>query len=373
MNVSERLIQNNYTKGRFGYRIRRIVLHTYGGAGTSLYNWFNNPTTGASAHYAVMFDGSIERYVRDEDMAWHAGTVAGNGLPNNNWESIGIEHQDNGNWQDGIRSNELYEASAQLVAHLCKKYGIPCRLLSRDEKWGDGIALHNYYANKGCPGGLDAQRIVNRANQILNPPKPVEPEWKKGWSKKEEQFTPQKEYKLYSIIDGSVVQSYTPDGRKVGTSYQKEGWRMTEWSYSNNKPNAFKVSELEWKPAPAPEPIEPVPVPEPTPAPEPQPTPAPVPIPEPEPVEPEPTPSPTPEPEKTQPGESGRPHNKFLERKFIIAIVAPILSIVLNALGLMEYLNEYVNYAVDMLLWSAPILWIYIEGRLDEARIKKSK
>lgn len=169
MGIEKRLIQNNYTSGRFGYRIRRIVLHTYGGGGRSLFNWFNAPTTQASAHYAIFKDGNGEQYVEDGNMAWHAGTSAGGGLPNNNWESIGIEHQDDANPGDAGRTNELYEASAQLVATLCRRHGIPCRLLSDGEKWGDGITIHRQYANKYCPGALDAQRIVNRANEILNP------------------------------------------------------------------------------------------------------------------------------------------------------------------------------------------------------------
>lgn len=250
MEITKRLIQNNYTVGRFNHSIKRIILHTYAGGGTSLYNWFNRESTDASAHYAVMYSGAVEQYVEDANMAWHAGTTAGNGLPNNNWESIGIEHQDNNDPASGGRTNELYESSAQLVAMLCKKYNIPCRLLSEGEKWGNGIALHRYYANKSCPGGLDANRIIARANQIISASET--PGWKKGWEKKEEQFAPQKEYKLYSIIDGSVVQTYQPEGKKVGTMYVKAGWRMTQWSYENNKPNAFKVGELEWKPEPQP-------------------------------------------------------------------------------------------------------------------------
>jgi N-acetylmuramoyl-L-alanine amidase CwlA len=174
MAIQKLLIQNNYTNGRFGYSIKRIVLHTYGGGGRSLFNWFNAPTTQASAHYAIFKDGNGEQYVEDGNMAWHAGTVAGGGLPNNNWESIGIEHQDDGNPGDSVRTNELYEASAQLVADLCRRHGVPCRLLSEGQKWSSGIALHNYYANKSCPGGLNAQRIVNRANEILNPAPPLD-------------------------------------------------------------------------------------------------------------------------------------------------------------------------------------------------------
>lgn len=142
-------------------------MHTTDGGG-DLYAWFNNPNVKASAHYGVLLSGVVEQYVKEGDMAWHAGTNAENGLPNNNWETIGIEHQDNGNEWDSIRTPELYEAAAQLLADICKRYNIPCRLLSREEKWGSGIALHNYYANKTCSAGLDVNRIILRANQIMS-------------------------------------------------------------------------------------------------------------------------------------------------------------------------------------------------------------
>lgn len=114
---------------------------------------------------------------------------------------------------------------------------------------------HKDFDSTECSGNFAWQKQAILNADISDPkPTPVEPEWKKGWTKKEEQFAPQKEYKLYSVVDGSVVQSYSADGKKVGTMYQKAGWRMTQWSYDNNKPNAFKVGELEWKPEPTPEP-----------------------------------------------------------------------------------------------------------------------
>lgn len=169
----QRLIQRNYTATRKGYTIKRVVLHTYGGKGTSLYNWFNRipvpPDKGSSAHYAVMKDGKVEQYVKDTDIAWHAGTTHSTAKPNNNYESIGIEHQDDGNSNDPTRTPELYESASQLVAMLCKKYSIPCVLLARDNAWGRGIALHNFYTTaKPCPAGLDHNRIIKRANEILN-------------------------------------------------------------------------------------------------------------------------------------------------------------------------------------------------------------
>jgi len=163
MKVNKKIISRNYTRGRKNRPIVQIVLHTYGGKGTSLYNWFNRPTTKASAHYAVMKDGTIEQYVEDEDTAWHASNF------DINKRSIGSEHQDDGNSNDSIRTNELYSTSSWLVASLCKKYNIPCKLLTKEQAnaYGAGISIHQYFANKPCPGGLDINRIINRAKLLL--------------------------------------------------------------------------------------------------------------------------------------------------------------------------------------------------------------
>lgn len=172
MNIIQNLISNNFSPGRYGGRqIKRIVLHTYGGKGTNLYNFFNSVRPApSSAHYSVEKDGTVRQYVLDKDTAFHAGTSATSTLPNNNWESIGIEHQDDGNSADGLRTKELYEASAQLVAMLCKKYNVPVRLLTKSDRFGSGIAPHNYYSTKPCPGGLVLEWIINRALQINNTP-----------------------------------------------------------------------------------------------------------------------------------------------------------------------------------------------------------
>lgn len=81
----------------------------------------------ASAHYCVDND-SIVQCVRDEDVAWHA--------PGANHNGIGIEHagyakQTADEWLDDY-SIAMLERSAELVAMLCRKYGIPVERPSVD-------------------------------------------------------------------------------------------------------------------------------------------------------------------------------------------------------------------------------------------------
>ena len=142
-----------YKKGREGKKVELIVIHRIYGSLTSADGTFVSGNRNNSAHYGVGWGGEIIQWVKDEDTAYHAG----------NWDvnlrSIGIEHQDN---QQEKYTDAQYEASAQLVAGLCKKFGIPANR--------NAIRKHNEVSVKGtaCPGEMDIDRIVNRASQIIN-------------------------------------------------------------------------------------------------------------------------------------------------------------------------------------------------------------
>ncbi|HVR91498.1 MAG TPA: N-acetylmuramoyl-L-alanine amidase [Novosphingobium sp.] len=122
----------NFRNGRRGDRaIDRIVIHiTSSPQRPSLGSWFMNPASEASSHYMVDQNGEIIQFVREQDTAWHARLA--------NSRSIGIEHvaverggaryqRRDGSWQtfpyDPPTEAEL-RASAALVAHLCRKYGL---------------------------------------------------------------------------------------------------------------------------------------------------------------------------------------------------------------------------------------------------------
>ncbi|MEU5424460.1 N-acetylmuramoyl-L-alanine amidase [Streptomyces olivoreticuli] len=80
---------------------------------------FKDPRARVSAHYMVASaDGYIGQFVREKDIAWHAG----------NWDyntrSIGIEHE---GWIDRPEyfTDAMYRSSARLAAAVCARYGIP--------------------------------------------------------------------------------------------------------------------------------------------------------------------------------------------------------------------------------------------------------
>jgi gas vesicle protein len=234
MNIQRKIITNtrNYKFGRDGRNVEFIVIHTYGGGGVSLYNWFQNNQVQVSAHYAVRKDGIIEQYVEESNTAYHAG----------NWEynlkSIGIEHQDDNNWNDAIRTNELYEASAQLIADIFRRYnwGI--------QEWDRRIVLHRTIpgVRAECPGGLNIERLRLRVSELL------EPQWKKQFVRQDRRYITECITYLYNHQTGEKVAQF-PENSEIITHYVNHSneWVMTEYSYLKNVPNGFKVSELEYK------------------------------------------------------------------------------------------------------------------------------
>lgn len=151
MNI--KLIRRNFTPAQRGSKqIKKIVIHTYGAKGRSLYAWFNSPKSGVSAHYAVFRDGNVEMYVHPKNIAWHAGNAWWNSI------TIGIEHQDNGQ-PFGARTEDQYQASGQLVYNLAKRYHIP---LAKTH-----IVPHRLIVkNRTCPGNLSIDKIIEIAKGL---------------------------------------------------------------------------------------------------------------------------------------------------------------------------------------------------------------
>lgn len=128
--------------------IDRVIIHTMVGTASSADSRFNNSTQQVSAHYGVLEDGTIWHWVDEDNTAYHAGNYA------MNQRSIGIEHEDNGDY-NGVRPDALYTASAKLVRDICQFYNIP---IDRQH-----ILKHSEVIATGCPDALDIERIVREA------------------------------------------------------------------------------------------------------------------------------------------------------------------------------------------------------------------
>ena len=162
----------NYTRGRRA-KISKIIIHWMVGTLASTDAVFKNRRSGVSAHYGVE-NKNVHQYVREKNTAWHA--ISANPF------SIGIEHSAA---PGRAPSAQTYETSAQLIARICKEYG-----LNPDK----AIEPHCKYVQTRCPGtdkngkvrekgGVDIKRLKKRVKEILNPPKPKSTPKKKAEDK----------------------------------------------------------------------------------------------------------------------------------------------------------------------------------------------
>ena len=141
-------------------------MHTTVGSFRSAAYWFEDPSSGVSAHYLVGLDGRVAVFVDEPDAANHAGRVAeptaamARGAvaagESPNLTSIGLELVDDGD-PDGVRRTDVQYASvARLVARASDRWGIPVDT--------DHIVGHREIAaDTGCPGNLDIERIRREA------------------------------------------------------------------------------------------------------------------------------------------------------------------------------------------------------------------
>ncbi|WP_431042065.1 N-acetylmuramoyl-L-alanine amidase [Streptomyces sp. P1-3] len=112
---------SNYTASSrpAAYPIDFIVIHVTQEAFQDAMRIFQDPARKVSAHYMLASaDGYIGQFVREKDIAWHAGNWT------YNTRSIGIEHE---GWVDKPEyfTDVMYRQSARLTAAICTRHGIP--------------------------------------------------------------------------------------------------------------------------------------------------------------------------------------------------------------------------------------------------------
>lgn len=120
----------NFNGGRNGRRPIAIINHKTAGRYPGCKTWLCNPVAKVSAHYLITRKGEIIQLVRDEDTAWHAGTVNKPDWPlydrtNPNRYTLGIEHEDyRGDGELGLTELQ-FQASLWLHNMLINRWGIP--------------------------------------------------------------------------------------------------------------------------------------------------------------------------------------------------------------------------------------------------------
>lgn len=152
----------NYTAGRQSKRIDRIVIHVADGGFSGTLAWFANPKAQVSAHFTIATDGRIAQSVNVSDVGWHSGDWT------MNQRSIGIEHEGQPSKGPWVPSVAQLEASAELVAELCRRFEIPA---DRAHIIGHNEVNPDRAARAGCPGKTwpwDA--YISAVNAALTPP-----------------------------------------------------------------------------------------------------------------------------------------------------------------------------------------------------------
>lgn len=148
---------------RNGARIDRIIIHhTATTNGEWVLDAMVSGSKQVSANYVPDKDGKLWGVVNEDFRAWTSSSAYWDG------RSITMECVNNSTTGWTI-SNASYEKIAQLLADISRRYNFP---LIRDKQrstvlghkelylyWGDSYAT-------ACPGGIDIDRIVRRANEI---------------------------------------------------------------------------------------------------------------------------------------------------------------------------------------------------------------
>lgn len=145
--------QGNFATVAAARKIDRVILHTTETGVEATERIFHTPRRGVSAHYLVTMAGGVRQFVRERDIAYHAG----------NWDyntrSIGIELE---GWADGRpeatdeparfawQTPAQSEALVQLVKWICDRHGLP----------KDRVHLlgHNQVPSQLEPGGAPDAR-----------------------------------------------------------------------------------------------------------------------------------------------------------------------------------------------------------------------
>lgn len=129
----------NYTNARRS-RTDGVVLHvTAAPNARSQYSWFNNPSSLASSHFHVDYDGVIEQYIDTDLISWaqRAGDQ----------RLLSIETQGDGS---GQWTEKQLVSLARLLVDLSRMYGFPLRLMGSSAARERGVGYHA----QGVPGSL---------------------------------------------------------------------------------------------------------------------------------------------------------------------------------------------------------------------------
>lgn len=112
----------NYSPWRPGNPVA-IVIHTEAGTQEATAQWFHNPASQVSAHYAVGLDGQLLQFVDLEHQAWANGILEAG----NRWQQLGLPGNPNG-WTVSIETEDRGDPNQEVTAKQYVGVVSACRL-----------------------------------------------------------------------------------------------------------------------------------------------------------------------------------------------------------------------------------------------------
>ena len=126
----------NYTKGRQGTKVDRIVIHVADGSYAGTNAWFADPKCDTSAHYTIAMDGRVARNVADADTAWNPRAVV---EPSRTPEQVAAART---TWERALeRAVELEPRNSTVNDHLGDVYWAAGRQREAQFQWRRALGL----------------------------------------------------------------------------------------------------------------------------------------------------------------------------------------------------------------------------------------
>ena len=168
--------EGNYTKGR-NTEIKAITIHHMASKLTAKECGaiFQRVGRKGSSNYGIGYNGEIALYVDEENTPWT------NSNWNSNCESVTIETSNDevgGNW---YVSDKSLESLIKLIADIAIRNNLGLLVKGKNLTWHQLVADKKYPT--ACPGPYLISKldyIIEKANEIINPPKKEEPKFEIG-------------------------------------------------------------------------------------------------------------------------------------------------------------------------------------------------
>lgn len=134
--------ENNFSKGRNGYKIKKVTVHHMAGVLTAKQcgNIFQDPNRIASSNYGIGKSGEIGLYVNEKDTSYADSNLKSNRT------SVTIECSNSETGGDWKVSDKVLNKLIELISDIFKRNGIAKAIK------GETVTWHSMYSQTECPG-----------------------------------------------------------------------------------------------------------------------------------------------------------------------------------------------------------------------------